>query len=354
MALSLADLGWMESIDDRLWLIASLCLTSLGASIILFYCSLPHQMDKEIRDDNRAPKKSHLPNTKSLVPSSDDESLLLSSKPLAPDKFNNARLLVGAVLTFSVLALALGVVLYLRWASEYLESIACVALLSSNLLSSITLAPDYHWLLKPVGEPKLPVSVITVYSYLLFQLSLLSLLFQLFQLSQLSLPLLSLSLLFLLSLLSLLFPLLLLLLLLLLSLSAPTTAFSLVQHSHLVFQAFVRKTLPQFLDGRLITTALSSLPLIILMLVVFLKPRETPSAVQFAFYEDWRLTFTTSMGVESRNSVSNNLKLRFEGLIAPLRANWFPFASPEKPLQSDKLRIIASCVSWENSIRFRY
>jgi hypothetical protein len=203
----------MESNDDLLWLIASLCLTSLEASIILFYCPLPRQVDKEIRDDNRAPKKSHLPNTKSLVPSFDDESLLLSSKRLALDRLNNISLLVDAVLTFSVLALALGVVLYLRWASE---------------------------------------------------------------------------------------------------------------------------------------------TLIIVVLVVFLKPRKTPSTVQITFYEDWNLTFTTPMGVESRNSVSNNLKLRFEGLIAPLRANWFPFASPEKPLQSDKLRIIASCVSWENSIRFRY
>jgi len=85
-----------------------------------------------------------------------------------------------------------------------------------------------------------------------------------------------------------------------------------------------------------------------------LEAPETPRTVQFAFYEDWRLTFTTSMGVASRNSVSNNLKLRFEGLIAPLRVNWFPFASPEKPLQSDRLRVTASCVSWGNSIRFRY
>lgn len=268
-------------------------------------------MDKEIRGDNRAPKKSRL---------------FLSSKPLAPDKFNNIGLLVGAVLIFSVLALALWIVLYLRWASGYLISIAWVALLSSSLLCSITLALDYHWLQKPVEEPKLLVSVIIVCSYLLFQLSLLFLLSLLSLLSLQSLQ----------------------------ALSAWTTAFSLAQHFHVVFQAFVGNTLPQFLDGHLITTAVSSFPLIIVMLVVFLKPRKTPSTVQFAFYEDWRLTFTTSMGVASRNSMSNNLKLRFEDLIAPLRANWFPFASPERPLQSDKLCIIASCVSWENSIRFRY
>jgi hypothetical protein len=118
-----------------------------------------------------------------------------------------------------------------------------------------------------------------------------------------------------------------------------------------VFQSFVGKTPPQSSD---IKAAVSSLYLIIVMLVVFLWSRKPPSTVQFVFDDYWRLTFTTSMGVASRNSVSNNLKLRFEGLIAPLRANWFPFASPEKPLQSDKLRIIASCVSRENSNRFRY
>src|ERR1700722_7299685 len=294
----------MESIGILFCVVASLCLTIWVASIILSYYSFARQVDKEVRGDNRAPKKSHPPNTKSLIPSSDDESLA-SPKPLAPDKFDNIDLLVDAALTFSVLASVLGTVLYLRWAPGYHESIVCVALLSNILLYSTTLALGHHWLQKPVGEPKLSVSVITVCLYLLFPL----------------------------------FPL--------------PLALS-FRRSIVVSQTFVGNPLPQFLDVYLITTAVSSLLLFIVMLVVHLRPRKTPSTVQFVFDEDWRLTFTTSMGVASRNSVSNNLRLRFEVLIAPLRANWFPFASPENPLQSDKLRIIASCVSWGNSIRFRY
>jgi hypothetical protein len=282
----------MESIGILFCVVASLCLTIWVASIILSYYSFARQVDKEVRGDNRAPKKSHPPNTKSLIPSSDDESLA-SPKPLAPDKFDNIDLLVDVALTFSVLASVLGTVLYLRWAPGYHESIVCVALLSNILLYSTTLALGHHWLQKPVGEPKLSVSVIIVCLYLLLPLF----------------PL---------------FPLFL---------------------GHVVSQTFVGNTLPQFLDVCLITTAVSSLLLFIVMLVVHLRPRKSPSTVQFVFDEDWRLTFTTSMGVASRNSVSNNLRLRFEGLIAPLRANWFPFASPEKPLQSDKLRIIVSCVS---------
>jgi hypothetical protein len=137
-----------------------------------------------------------------------------------------------------------------------------------------------------------------------------------------------------------------------LALSIWITPFSPVQRSHAVSQTFVGDTPSQFLDVSNNDRRVIML-LIIAMLVVLLRPRKTPSTVQFIFGEDWRLTFTASMDVASRNSVSNNLKLRFEGLIAPLRANWFPFASPEKPLQSDKLRIIASCVSWGSSIGFR-
>jgi hypothetical protein len=254
--------------------VGSLCLASLVALIILSFCFFLRQVDKEVRGDNRALKKSHPPSTKSLFPSPDDESLLASSKPLAPDKFNNVGLLVGAILTFNVLVSVLWIVLYLRWASRYYELAVCVVLLGNILLYNTTLALGLQ---NPVGEPMLPVSVIIVCLYPLFLIA----------------------------------------------------SLSLVQFSHVVSRAFVGNTLLQFLDRYLIMAALSSLPLIAVILVVFPGPRKTPSTVRFVFDEDWRLTFTTSMGVASRNSVSNNLKLRFEGLIAPLRVNWFPFASPE-------------------------